>query len=246
MDWWVFVLLRGQRGFGGWQRRWHRGAADHRGHSIRRHPRGRARRDAPQAAAHSGDHPRVALSAAHRRAQPEHKWETRQKHDKLETGEYREPSQQPLAQYLTGWLNGTAALTVRERTLAGYQRLLHRYVHRTTLAGEPLARLTTTRLEQHYSALGQTLSPRTVRLVHSILSNALQVAVRDRSIRSNRAAGASCTRRRNSWACCWVSCAQRPLCGCFFFFLRPDALPIGVGVPGTGQITCGIGNWWVT
>ena len=117
------------------------------------------------------------------------KWETRQQHEKLQTGVFAEPSQQRLAEYLTGWLNGRMKL--RPRTLAGYQRLLARYVNRTDLAGEPLARLTTTRLEQHYAWLGQQgLSPRTVRLVHSILSCALQKAARDRLIRSNPATGA--------------------------------------------------------
>lgn len=117
------------------------------------------------------------------------KWQTKQENEKLETGTFIEPSQQRLAEYLTGYLAGR--MNLRPRTLAGYRQLLTRYVLRSELAGLPLARLTTALLEQHYVRLGdQGLSPRTRRLVHSILSSALKKAVRDGLIRSNPAAGA--------------------------------------------------------
>jgi hypothetical protein len=64
------------------------------------------------------------------------------------------------------------------------------------LPAVPLARLTTKRLEAFYRALSEAgLSPRTVRLVHSVLHAALKTAVRDRLLVSNPASGAELPRQ---------------------------------------------------
>src|SRR4051794_11870307 len=60
------------------------------------------------------------------------KWERQQKRA-LDTGEFVEPSQILLGEYLRAWLDATARLQVRDRTLEGYQRLLERYVFRSSV-----------------------------------------------------------------------------------------------------------------
>jgi integrase len=116
------------------------------------------------------------------------KWQTKQDAEKLDTGAFYEPSQQLLGAYLADWID--ARINWRDRTRNGNRRLLARYVQRHPIAGIPLARLTTTHLEQHGRRLSaEKLSPRTVRLVLSLLSTALQKAVRDKLIRSNPATG---------------------------------------------------------
>jgi integrase len=117
-------------------------------------------------------------------------WERQQKRA-LDLGQFVEPSHMRLAEYLSSWLAATARMQVRERTLEGYRCLLERYVFPSALAAVPLAKLTTLGLEQLYAELrAKPLSPRTVRLVHSILHSALAKATRDRRLASNPAIGA--------------------------------------------------------
>lgn len=123
-------------------------------------------------------------------------WERQQKRA-LDLGEFVEPSQMRVGEYLRLWLDVTASMKVRERTLEGYRRLLDRYVLPSSLAAVPLAKLTTLGLEQLYSELSaKPLSARTVRLVHSVLHVALAKAARDRRLASNPASGAMLPRQQ--------------------------------------------------
>jgi integrase len=123
------------------------------------------------------------------------KYERAQKHA-VDMGRFIEPSAASLGEYLTAWLAGPARMAVRSETLAGYTRVLNRYVLTSELATVPLVRLTTAVLESFYAKLSdRPLSPRTVRYVHSLLHAALGKATRDRLLPSNPAAGATLPRQ---------------------------------------------------
>jgi integrase len=123
-------------------------------------------------------------------------WERQQKRS-FDLGRFIEPSQISLSEYIRTWLEATARLQVRERTLEGYTRLLDRYVFQSSIASVPLTKLTTMALEQLYADLSsKPLSARTVRLVHSVLHVALAKAARDRRIASNPATGALLPRQQ--------------------------------------------------
>jgi hypothetical protein len=122
-------------------------------------------------------------------------WERQQKRA-LDLGQFVEPSQTMLGDYLRGWLEATARLQVGDRTLEGYRRLLDRYVLPSSIAFVPLAKLSTMGLEHLYAELSaKPLSARTVRLVHSVLHVALAKAARDRRVASNPASGAMLPRQ---------------------------------------------------
>jgi integrase len=121
-------------------------------------------------------------------------WERAQKRA-LDTGTFVEPSRARLGDYLSSWLHGAAKMSVTERTHEDYGKLLTRYVLDSEVSAIPLAKLTTEALESFYSALlSRPLSPRTVRLVHSIIRAALGKAARDRRIAANPAVGATLPR----------------------------------------------------
>jgi integrase len=106
-------------------------------------------------------------------------------------GGWAEPSRERLGLYLTGWLDGTARLNVRPRTLDGYRAHLARYVQLHPIASVPLRDLAPPRLRAFYGELAaRGLSARTVRLTHAILRAALEQAVDDRRLTANPAAGA--------------------------------------------------------
>ena len=154
-----------------------------------------------------------------------HRWQTEQR-NAVQTGTFLEPSQQALGGYLPEWLDGPAKMTVRPRTLEGYQALVERYVEQDDLAKIPLARLTTVALEQFYARLSANkLSPRTVRIVHAILRSALAKAARDRLIAANPAVGAPCPANSvarcmrsiaGSWAGSWPRARPRTIGGTRF------------------------------
>jgi integrase len=118
------------------------------------------------------------------------RWERKRKTE-VERGEFVEPSQEPLGVYLTSWLDGPARLKAREATVAGYRRLLARYVLAHPIASVRLSALTSARISGLYADLQARtppLSPRTVRLIHALLHKALAKAVRDQlMVRGNPA-----------------------------------------------------------
>jgi integrase len=90
-------------------------------------------------------------------------------------------------EYLDAWLDTTAAPSVRARTLADYTNVLKRYV-RPHLGSAKLASLTPVEVKAMLVALrAKDLSPRTVRMAHEVLRNALEQAVSDRLIPNNPA-----------------------------------------------------------
>lgn len=106
------------------------------------------------------------------------------KHD---AGELRRGDPQTLGEYLKHWLQAAAKPRLRERTHLEYERQLDRYVI-PALGASRLQKLTPLQIQGLYGQmLDNGLSPRTVRLTHAILRNALKQAVRWGILRSNPA-----------------------------------------------------------
>lgn len=94
-----------------------------------------------------------------------------------ERGTVPEPHKLTLDAFLDRWLKDAARLEVRANTLESYERLLKLYV-RPTLGERLLSTLTPAAVQGLYSDMdARGLSPRTVRLTHSILARAMRQAV---------------------------------------------------------------------
>jgi hypothetical protein len=114
-------------------------------------------------------------------------------------GELVDPSRQPLGAYLDEW---AAGLRLAPSTIASYRKNIRLHIA-PALGTVPLAALTTERVARFYGDLeksgrkdhrkGESLSPRTVRYIHTILSAALNEAAETRRIARNPAAGKSAT-----------------------------------------------------
>jgi integrase len=92
-------------------------------------------------------------------------------------------------QYLDRWLESTAKPSVRPRTLAQYTDTLATYV-RPHIGSMRLAKLTPLEVRGMMAALTEDgFSPRTVRMAHEVLRNALGAAVLDGLIPVNPARG---------------------------------------------------------
>jgi len=112
-------------------------------------------------------------------------------------GELVDPSRQPLGAYLEEW---AAGLRLAPSTIASYRKNIRLHIA-PALGTVPLAALTTERIDRLYRDLerggradhrqGESLSPRTVRYVHTILSAALGAAVKTRRLARNPAGDAS-------------------------------------------------------
>lgn len=105
---------------------------------------------------------------------------------KVDKKEWVDPSKQPLGEYLDTW---AAGLRLGDSTVASYKKNIRLHM-KPYLGGEPLASLTTAKIDALYRTLetrgrrdgkgelvGAGLSSRTVRYVHTILRAALQAAV---------------------------------------------------------------------
>lgn len=102
-------------------------------------------------------------------------------------GAFVEPSPMMLDEYLDKWLETAARPRLHERTFADYQELLKRYV-RPALGSKKLAQLRPLEIQTLYSEMQERgLSPRTVRITHIVLSNALKQAVRWHILHQNPA-----------------------------------------------------------
>jgi hypothetical protein len=129
-------------------------------------------------------------------------------------GEHVDPSRQPVAAYLEEWLNG---LRLRPGTIASYRRNLRVRVV-PAIGAVPLASLTNGPDRRAVPALERTgradlkeslgLSPRTVRCCHTILSAALNAAVKTRRLARSPAADAKPPTAREAKApemTCWTA-----------------------------------------
>ncbi len=104
------------------------------------------------------------------------------------------PRARRVATYLRTWLAGTAANTLRARSLERYTAIVEQHIV-PTVGHLPLERFT----EQHVVGLHQTwagrVSPATVRYHHSVLRSAFRQAVEWRLIERNPARGVQPPRR---------------------------------------------------
>jgi integrase len=82
-------------------------------------------------------------------------------------------SRQPLAQFLSQWLEDAAKPSLRPKTYASYEQLIR--IHIAPAVGKiPLVSLTPQRVQRFVNDLSQSgLSPRTVQYVHAVLRRAL-------------------------------------------------------------------------
>jgi integrase len=132
-------------------------------------------------------------------------------------GEFIEPSRQALGKYGVEVIEG---LRIGPQTRASYLKNWRLHVEPYALASLPLAQVTGTHLTNHYRMLeksgrkdhkvGEGLSPRTVRYLHTIISRVLRQAVRDGLLPRNAADAATPPTAREAKApevTCW-SAAQ--------------------------------------
>ena len=104
-----------------------------------------------------------------------------------------------LAKYLDGWLAGLAAGGRKPSTIHGYRVQLDRYVI-DAIGGLELQAVTAAHLDVVYAELATCgLSPRTRRLVHSIVHKALHDAERKRIVAHNVAMFATPPCSRAVW-----------------------------------------------
>jgi len=105
----------------------------------------------------------------------------------LDTGEFSEPSKEPLSAYLERWLETAVRPRVRGKTFRSYQQVVRLYL--IPLLGDiRIDKLTPLAIQAAYNKMTeQGLSPRTVRYAHAILRNALEQAARWQMLRQNPA-----------------------------------------------------------
>lgn len=105
--------------------------------------------------------------------------------NEVNRGTYAEPTKQTVAEFLREWLAGGRARGLRPSTLVGYEVAIEKWIV-PRLGERPLAVLSPGDLNAFYSGLlddgriqGEGgLSPRTVRICHSLIRRALKDAVR--------------------------------------------------------------------
>jgi integrase len=101
-----------------------------------------------------------------------------------------------LAEYLPQWLE-SHGVSLRPKTADQYQRVIEKHIL-SNLGDIQVKNLRITRVEQFYSELVQSgLGVRTVRIVHAILHNALEKALRYGLVVSNPTRGAALPRYRH-------------------------------------------------
>jgi integrase len=99
------------------------------------------------------------------------------------------PAKMTLNQYLDHWLATAAKHSLRENSYEGYVHQLKLHI-REPLGPRRIDQLTTLAIQRAYSEMqDKGLSPRTVRLTHSILHSALDQAVKWRLLSSNPSDG---------------------------------------------------------
>ncbi len=102
-----------------------------------------------------------------------------------------EDCKMPLSQWLDRWLDEYAANTVRSNTLRGYRHYIDKHI-KPYLGDKPVGKVTTSDVQQLYQKLlkhgrgdphsgkGTRLSGTTVRGIHGVFHQAMDVAVRER------------------------------------------------------------------
>ncbi len=107
-----------------------------------------------------------------------------------------EDCRMPLSQWLDRWLDEYAANTVRSNTLRGYRRYADKHI-KPHLGDKPVSKITTADVQQLYQKLlkqgrveehpekGHQLAGATIRGIHGVLHQAMEVAVRERLTAKN-------------------------------------------------------------
>ena len=102
------------------------------------------------------------------------KWSREQEMAYRENPNRKPPSEEPLAEYLTRWLETMQPPRTRPSTWRGYQQKLQ-YVIKG-LGDEPLRAITTQDIQQLYGRLGKELGAQSIVHVHRVFRQALQAA----------------------------------------------------------------------
>ncbi len=98
-------------------------------------------------------------------------------HRESDLGQFVEPSDRAVEEYLTDWLESTVKARVAEKTASDYAGLVERHIA-PGIGEQRLSQLTPAGIQRLYNGLlDKGLSARTVRYVHSVLHSALDQAV---------------------------------------------------------------------
>lgn len=131
---------------------------------------------------------RTAMFATAREAK---QW-SREQEQRLRTHPVPAAPDQTVAEYLTLWLTTIAARGLAAKTLRDYRQMMAHPM--AALGQKPLTQLTAWDIQQLYTTLAQTHSPRTVNYVHTVLKQALADAVDWGLLPTNPAARAKAPR----------------------------------------------------
>ncbi|MBC7075463.1 MAG: site-specific integrase [Syntrophomonadaceae bacterium] len=102
-----------------------------------------------------------------------------------DTGEFCEPSKEPLGKYLDRWLETAVRSRVRDKTYRSYKQLVELYI-KPSLGDTKLNQLTPMAVQDMYNFMvARGLASRTVRYTHTVLKNALEQAVKWQMLRQN-------------------------------------------------------------
>lgn len=105
---------------------------------------------------------------------------------KKDIGQFSEPSRDFLGPFLRGWLETAVKPRVRETTFKSYQQQIRVHIL-PRLGNVRLSNLTPAEIQKAYNDMGEEVSPRTIRYVHSVLKNALDQAVKWKKVTQNPA-----------------------------------------------------------
>ena len=101
-------------------------------------------------------------------------------------GDFVEPSTVSTEEFLRRWLETAVQPRVRQKTYDSYRWLVEKYIL-PALGMRKLSAITPLEVQKFYNALQEEkgLSPRTIRLTHSVLRNALDQAIKWRILQHN-------------------------------------------------------------
>lgn len=110
-----------------------------------------------------------------------------QKLNELDKGDFIEPANLTVSEYLDKWAETALKPRVRAKTFDSYMQLIDLYI-KPSLGAYKLAKLTPLAIQSMYTAMiDKRLKPRTIRYTHMVLKNALGQAVKWQMLRSNPA-----------------------------------------------------------
>lgn len=121
-----------------------------------------------------------------------------------DTGVLVRPSSQPLADYLSDWVENVKAAEVRPQTLFDYRRIVRRYLKsppnpETPAVGRvPLRQVTPEAIQKLYTYLWEDegLAPRSIGYLHAVLRQGLSYAVQTGALGRNPTDAVRAPRRR--------------------------------------------------